>query len=276
MTSVKPTQFMARADYKRRRNTLNVWLNPEFNSVLEISPLDSPLVPRLGANKVVYVDSKSEEALRKEMADQPLRNPEELVELDYVLDGRPLNEVVKERFDWIIASRSLEYQPDLIGWLNSLADVLNRGGFLFCAIPDRRYCFIIDRPFTTVGEVLENHLLKRTRPAPRLAFDQSYYHKKIRAKDLWDDYDKAHEEAERSFDATRALARYQVGKEKNLKVVCNILDPENFRDIIDTTRVLGMHRWRIVKIVETSESFLDFIVLMRLDAKPEEPKQPAP
>lgn len=269
---VEPTRFMARSDYRRRRNTLNAWLNPEFNSVLEISPLDAPLVPRTETNSVVYVDTKSEAELRAELADQPLRDPDQLVPLDYVLDDRPIHEVVSERFDWIIASRSLEYQPDLITWLNNLGAVLNRGGFLYCAIPDRRYCFILDRPFTSVGEVLENHLLKRTKPAPRLTFDQSYYHKKIRAKDLWEDYDKARAEAERSFDSERALARYQASKDKKLKVVCNILDPENFRDIIDTSRVLGYHRWRIVKLIETSDSFLDFIVLMRLDNKPGETK----
>lgn len=259
-----PTAFMKRADYQRRKRVLGRRLAAKAQSILEISPLDSPLVARNDRKTVKYADIYDMDTLREQYKNS-LHDIDSMAPIDYVLGKKLPHEVVDQRFDWIIMSRSLEYRPNFLGWLESLGNLLNEGGKLFCVLPDRRYCFTLDRPYTTVGELVENYHLQRTDPAPRRAFDQSFYHKKVSPKDLWSDYEQGRAAAPRSYDAKRAMKRFRLAAQTDLKVVCNLFDPKTLRDAIETTRLLGYHRWRIDKLIEPLPKTLDIILIMHLD-----------
>ena len=98
--------------------------------------------------------------------------------IDFVLiqpDGRTLS--VAEAagpgapFDWIVASHVIEHVPDLIGWLDGLAEVTLDNGALGLIIPDMRFTFDVHRPLTTVGQMIQAAEDQDVRPSVRAVYD---------------------------------------------------------------------------------------------------------
>lgn len=158
---------------------------------LEIGPLNAPFVIRADAD-VRYVDVKPAEALRREYGPHPGFDAEAVVEVDHWLtadDGqlRGLAEATAASapFDWAVASHVIEHVPDLLTWLNDVADVLIDGGKLSLVIPDRRYTFDIIRPPTSLGQVLQARHDRDLRPSVRAVFDTNFYARHVPPKDKW-------------------------------------------------------------------------------------------
>lgn len=60
---------------------------------------------------------------------------------------------------------------------------------IFSVIPDSRYCFDIERPQTSLGELVENYINNNDKPRFKDDFDQRFYHKNVRTHALWQDYE---------------------------------------------------------------------------------------
>lgn len=249
---------------RRRSRWINAWVDTQRCKVLEIGPLDRPLVPRTGRNVVRYADVRSEEELRMAISNNPHRDPDAIVPLDYIIGERPLSEVINERFDCVVTSHVMEHVPDFLGYLKDIAGLLNPGGLLYADLPDRRYTFDIERPFTSIGELIENHFFRLTKPAPRTAFDQSYYYRRVLAGQLWQDYDATLARSQRNFHLSRSVFQFDRAQEGYVDNHCNLFDPDNFREAINVTRELGFHDFRIVRFRETQRLQLDFTALLRL------------
>jgi len=57
-----------------------------------------------------------------------------------------LSNLIKEKFDYIIAFDAIEHIPNMIDWLNDVHKILKDAGHIFLAIPGKRYTFDILRP----------------------------------------------------------------------------------------------------------------------------------
>ncbi len=144
---------------------------------LEIGPLHDAIVRKDQAD-VRYVDIQDQAGLRAYYDDHTGIPVETIPEIDYPLtqpDGRIASLVeacsAGAPFDWVVASHVVEHVPDLIGWLAQLGEVVVDGGSLVLVVPDRRYCFDVHRPPTSVGAMLEAHLLGAVRPGVRAVYD---------------------------------------------------------------------------------------------------------
>ncbi|KEZ21336.1 hypothetical protein CP98_00013 [Sphingobium yanoikuyae] len=126
-----------------------------FDNVLEIGPFCSPVAR--GEN-VKYLDVFNEAQLRdraEELGMDASRCP---AKIDYVGDISN----VRETFDAVVSSHSIEHQPDLIHHLKGVEGVLNHGGVYLIFIPDKRYCFDHYIQESAVGEVVQAHHERRT------------------------------------------------------------------------------------------------------------------
>jgi len=248
---------------KRHLSTMIDCVKPHNKVGLEIGPLDRPFIDK-SEYDVFYVDYFNEQQLQKKIENTPNRNPDNIVKLDYVLEGERLIDVVDRKFDYVFSSHVLEHLPDLLGWLNDLTKILNPGGMLFSVIPDCRYCFDIERPQTSLGELIENNELKLGKPSQRHVFDQWFYHKKVNPHALWNDYDKHKNSVPRSFTLNQSYKRSLKAEEKYIDCHVNTFTPDSFKECIVASKELGLHEFDLKKVTQTQHRTLDFSILLEL------------
>lgn len=142
---------------------------------LEIGPLASPRIDK-ARGRVRYVDHASAAELRAKYATNSQMAPhlDAIVEVDYVLkDGTGLGATVGEDgpFDYVLASHVIEHIPDPVGWLRELAGVLVTGGIVSLVVPDKRFCFDLNRRLTDTADVVDAYLRGLKAPTYRQIYD---------------------------------------------------------------------------------------------------------
>ena len=127
---------------------------------LEIGPSYNPIAPKSAGFHVTIVDHAPTGDLREKFQAYGL-GPELLAkieEVDFVWDGGPLTDLLPTTYDFIIAAHVLEHSVDVIAFLADCESLLKPGGTLSLVLPDKRYCFDVLQPLSTVGRVLDAHL----------------------------------------------------------------------------------------------------------------------
>ncbi|MCI0557156.1 MAG: class I SAM-dependent methyltransferase [Nitrososphaera sp.] len=140
---------------------------------LEIGPSYSPLLPKSEGFNVEVLDYTDQLALFEKYRSNPGVDWQKIEKVDYVSDGRCMSEIIGEtkRYDYIVASHVIEHVPDMIGLLQDCETLLKDDGVLVLAVPDKRFCFDVLRPVSTIGHIIQAHIEKRTRHTPGTIFD---------------------------------------------------------------------------------------------------------
>lgn len=121
---------------------------------LEIGALHNPL-PLPPQAQVRYVDRFDVIELRRHY---PELHGQSFVPIDIVDDGEKLTTVEDGSQDFVIANHFLEHCEDPIGTLKNHFRVLRPDGFLYLAVPDKRFTFDANRPLTPLGHLYSDHL----------------------------------------------------------------------------------------------------------------------
>jgi SAM-dependent methyltransferase len=257
---------------------------------LEIGPLHSTIAPRTHAD-VRYVDVFDRDQLVANYANDPAVPCESIPEIDYPLfDGEKVRSIPEaigdsERFDWVMASHVIEHVPDVIGWLDQIAEVTADGGDLVLAVPDRRYCFDLHRPGTTLGQMLQAHELGETVPSVRAVYDNKRGHASVHAPDIWNGNAVGYENRVHSLEQVRGLVdRARAGEYIDSHVW--LFTPGSFLEQIIELRALGLSEWKVHSLIPTRRNHLEFYAVLRrlprggdwsddlLDGEPEVPTIP--
>jgi SAM-dependent methyltransferase len=239
-------------------------IDPKTMSGLEVGPLDRPIVDRRRGYPIKYLDHDTTEALRTRFKDHANVDPAELAEIDFVITGGNILEVVKERFDYIVASQVFEHVPNPIQWLQEMATLLNPGGLLCLAIPDRRFTFDLIRPATSIGEMLEAYFTRRTRPTFKNVFDQNYYWRKVRARAAWAGTAQPWKmEPPLDKAVTMSYARRAIDTDEYLDVHCNIITGDEFLFFFDALRTYQLTVLELVKYHPCEPKEHEFFVQLR-------------
>ncbi len=237
---------------------------PENKIGLEVGPLDRPFIDK-SEYTVFYVDYFDESQLRDKIQGNNNRNPNDIVKLDYVLHGQDISTVVDRKFDYVFTSHVIEHLPNLFGWLNDIAKILNPGGIVFSIVPDSRYCFDLERPQTSLGELIENYTLNRRKPSPRHAFDQRFYHKNIKPFDLWSDYIKHKEKVKRTFSVNESYNMFKKAQVVYHDCHVNTFTPDSIKECLDESKKIGIHQFKTIKVSQTQKNKLDFLIAIQLN-----------
>jgi predicted SAM-dependent methyltransferase len=83
----------------------------------------------------------------------------ELVEVDIVDNGEALSSIENGMVDFVVANHLIEHCEDPIGALSNWLRATRKGGIVYMAVPDKRFCFDHKRPLTEF-----DHLLGLSRP----------------------------------------------------------------------------------------------------------------
>lgn len=117
--------------------------------ILEIGPLNRPLITKDQYPNVLYCDIRSTEEVKALYSGDDYLDTtnisipvEEIVDVDVVLEGSYEKTFSGQPgFDYIVASHVLEHVEDLLFFLQDVSKVLAKGGKLIIYYPDKRYCF---------------------------------------------------------------------------------------------------------------------------------------
>lgn len=235
---------------------------------LEIGPLHRAMVHR-SEGDVHYVDVHDRDGLLAHYAGDSNVPADAIPEIDYTLvqpDGRTVSvaEAAKAGapFDWVMASHVIEHVPDVIGWLQDIGELVGDDGVLVLAVPDRRYCFDVHRPPTTVGQMLQAHEAGDTRPSTRAIYDYFTSVVSYRAHALWagkiPDYSaRIHTRAEAEHHVSRSLDGHYVD--------CHVwlFTPDSFLDQMHELRVSGRSPWFVEQLVPTPHNDIEFRAVLR-------------
>ena len=201
---------------------------------LEVGPSFRPLLPKSRYN-VETIDHADATTLRKKYSD----NASLIEEVDYVSDGGSMLDKIgqSERYDFILASHVIEHVPDLVGFLQDCETLLKPAGQVILAVPDKRYCFDVLRPISTVGQVLQAKIESRDRHTIGTLYDQDAYACAKSGDIAWMEPDmenigllRTPEMAKKVLDADSDTYRDAHGWQ---------FTPTSFRYIIKTLNVLG-------------------------------------
>lgn len=241
---------------------------------LEIGPLASPRV-RKDEGPVRYVDHASAAELKEKYAtDEGMQDRlDKIVDVDYVLgvDTTISEAVAKDApFDYVIASHVIEHIPDPIGWMDDLTRVLRPGGVLSLVIPDKRYCFDINRSLTEISDFVDGNLRHLRQPSFRQAFD--FYSKAIGGTvdtaAVWAgtaDYSLAVRQDFADPDAAAMEAcRHMLTSDEFVDVHCHVFTPNSFVRLVEKMARLDLIDYEIAALHPTELNNFEFYVSLRL------------
>jgi len=209
---------------------------------LEVGPSHSPLVPKGSGIRVETLDHLDKAALiekYKARLDTTL-----IDDVDHVWSGESYPDLLGEaRYDWVIASHVIEHVPDFVGFLNDCRDILKPDGVLSLVVPDKRYCFDHYRPLTGLGQMIDAHLEKRTKPTPGSAVEMVMYVSRLNGLPDWTAEDPGVPNLFLpTFIGADVLQRTMAGEYYDCHSWC--FTPSSFRLILEDLNILGLTTMR--------------------------------
>ena len=162
-----------------RRERILEHIRPGMRGI-EIGPYFAPLVSKADGWDVLALDVFPTEELRRRAAEDPNLSEAQasrIEPVDLVGPAHRMADLAEAAghapgsFDFVVSSHNFEHLPDPVRFLQAAEAVLRPGGVLAMAVPDKRFCFDMLRPRTTLGAVLEAYLEKREQPTRRQVFE---------------------------------------------------------------------------------------------------------
>lgn len=256
-------------DQPIRRERICELVDLSLGTGLEIGPLDSPLALR-EVHDVRYVDVLDTDGLRAHFAGDVNVSQDHIVEVDFHLQDtegtvHPLARAVRPGapYAWVVASHVVEHVPDLIRWLSDIADVLDDDGILALVVPDRRFTFDVNRPQTTVGQILQAHTEQDQVPSERAVFDHYRSVVTVSPSDLWAGKPVGEDARMFTLDDALGLRRTVIEDKAYVDTHVWLFTPATFVDQIVELGRLGLCDLVVEAVIPTAPNELEFFVALR-------------
>ena len=241
---------------------------------LEIGPLYRPRVSP--DHDVRYVDHYSTEELRAGYAVNAVAGPfiDEIVDVDYVLrDGATIASATKDDapFDYVVASHVIEHVVDPIGWLRDIREILAPGGLISLVVPDKRFCFDVNRDLTAAQDWIDWYLRGLESPSFAQLFDffahVTTLNGSVDTAALWAgpvDYRdvRRSDVADPDADALAACLKHrETGEYKDIHA--GVYTPESFLGLLRIAMKLELLDFEVAYFESTPVNTLEFYVTLR-------------
>lgn len=229
---------------------------------LEFGPLDRPVVDRKTSD-VRYIDHLCTDELREKYREHPLVETSQVCDVDFVIDGSPLVDIVGAGYGYVVASHVAEHVPDFIGWLSDITQILRPGAILALALPDKRMTFDAARPLTLPSDLIGAHLAHRTVPTPEQVAEHHMMALRRGDQIAWDTLTPRSElrhvhDLAYAVDRTRDAARGAY-----VDVHCWVFTPQSFVENIGVLRSAGLTNLSPTGTPQSCEG--EFITHLRLE-----------
>ena len=213
---------------------------------LEIGPSYAPLVPKGSAREIETVDHATREKLvrKYQSHDLPQDKLDAIEEVDHLWTGGSLVDAVGKRdhFQYIVAAHVIEHSVDLIGFLQDCEALLRADGRLALVVPDKRFCFDLFKPLTSLGGVLDAHLRPTTFHPPGALVDHIAYDCEVGELEAWGAGQTGELRAQH-LDLADVEGRVRIGTDQQTYLDAHrwIFTPASLSLLIDDLGELGYH-----------------------------------
>jgi hypothetical protein len=140
-----------------RRRWLDKYIDVSKQVGLEIGPHNQPMVKK-NEGPIKFLDYLNRSELIA--SDPHVSYLDDIPETDYIVKSNDYLLYVKDKFDYLIAAHVLEHAPNFIGSFQQFCEMLNPGGVLFIALPDKKFTFDKYRTNTMLSHVLYDYFNK--------------------------------------------------------------------------------------------------------------------
>ncbi|WP_335632903.1 class I SAM-dependent methyltransferase [Aurantimonas endophytica] len=231
-------------------------------SILEFGAFASPTFDP-GEGEISYADRLSTAELKQSVSDPEKRDA--IVNVDFVITA-DFESGIDRTFDLVIANHVIEHVPDVIGWLNKIARILNPGGYLFLSVPDKNFTFDIMRDPTLLRELIDSFEVKRKQPSLAAILDARYFRRDINlGSDVWSG--KAHRAISKgpSIDvrAMSDVIRRKLSNGEYIDAHCNVFTESSFSAIFKELDVMGIGDLRLTATAPVQRPFNEFYALLQ-------------
>lgn len=183
--------------------------------------------------KTLYIGSLDEDLLEEKEVTKRIYNQTKTKTFLTDVDG--VKDKSDKKFQAVLASESLEYQLDLISYLNFLSNKLTDDGYFMGIIDDKRYGKYHFVKETDLAEVLERYENKCVEPSLKnIIYGESFYtHDDCIAH--WENKHGIPKFIENYRVIGKTLEKYNTNTEYRLSYnsVINFFTPDSFKELID-------------------------------------------
>ena len=231
---------------------------------LEIGPFALPLIR---GPQVRYADIYSTTHLQ-EIAPAHGFNPLGVPEIDWVVEPGDLSSI-NETFDAVISSHAIEHQPNFVGHLRQVSDLLRAEGRYFILAPDHRYCFDHFKPTSTIVDVLDAYVRNVRLHDPKTVILNRYKMTHNDAARHWDgdhgdaDLNPHFPSADRPTLLRDALTFLQTAPGAIYDNHAWCLTPDTFAAIISDLGQLELIDFHLERLFPTMRNTLEFWAILR-------------
>ena len=232
-------------------------LVPNSASALEIGPFCNPL---LRGPNVSYFDILSQEAL-VERARQIGLDPSKVPYIDFI---SPTGELpsIRRRFDVVLSSHCIEHQPDLIGHLQEVGQLLLPGGAYFLLVPDKRYCFDHFIPLSNLAEVIVAYHEQRKVHTLRSVIEHCALTTHNDSLRHWQgDHGVIFENFEQRLEA--ALQIFNDARDQYIDVHAWYFSPDSASAILSALQSMSLNRLGVHRVYSTRYGANEFWMILR-------------
>lgn len=226
-------------------------------SVLEIGPFCNPV---MRGDNVRYLDVLDAEGLKARARAIGLTEDNCPSEIHYVGDLAG----VSEKFDAVLSCHSIEHQPNLIGHLNSVAEILNENGLYLVIVPDKRFCFDYSISESTLADVLDAHINNVTQHSVKSIVEH-------RALTTHNDVIRHWQGDHGRLDEADVIARARAALEEFKESLGGYIDvhawqftPDGFRSMIKMLSDMNVIRFNAHKIYDTISGRNEFCAILQV------------
>jgi hypothetical protein len=247
---------------ERRKSLLLKYVDLKKHTGLEFGPLSDPLIKK-NEGRIRYADYLDRSSLIKKYS--RTRNPDGIVEIDYIIDlEQSLTRSIPDKFDYLIACHVIEHVPNIIDWLLQLSELLLPKGFLYLAIPDKRYTFDILRPLTPLSHIVDDYHRNVKRAEVDHIFEQLYLFRDVKAEDIWNGQISEYTmKPQRSATEAYINAVRIYNSEEEVEVHCHVFTSQQFMATLQTLIEMKLIPYSICTFDDVKNPYNEFIVMLQ-------------
>jgi len=237
---------------------------------IEIGPWFSPLAAKAeGFNCLVLDVFDKKTLIENAMSDPaiPREKISHIEEVDFLGTSTEIEALVGASdqigsFDYIVSSHNFEHLPNPLKFLQGCGSVLKAGGMLSMAIPDKRVCFDVFRPASTLGQWIEAYFEKRDKPSLAQIFE---HHASFAEFNRRVPYASEASKSLKGLYAQWLSSAEDASPRKYQDAHCWVFTPASFELMIRDAEFLGISPFSVVSISKSKGN--EFFVHLRNEAK---------